>query len=64
MNSIVVRMILYVLSPLIPAAVALIPGWGVAYADGVVSIHVETLVGAVVAAFGLSGAIFARWGVR
>lgn len=64
MNSVVVRIILYVLSPLIPALLALLPGWGVSYAGGVISIHVETLVAAVVAALGLSGAIFARWGVR
>lgn len=64
MNNVIVRIILYVISPLIPALVALIPGWGIAYADGVVSLHLETLVGAIVAALGLSGAIFAKWGVR
>lgn len=64
MNNVIVRIILYVISPLIPALVALIPGWGIAYADGVVSLHLETLVGTIVAALGLSGAIFAKWGVR
>lgn len=64
MNSVVVRIILYVVSPLIPAALALLPGWGISYAGGVVSIHVETLVAAVVAALGISGAVFSRWGVR
>jgi hypothetical protein len=64
MNSVIVRVVLYILSPLIPALLALIPGWGVSYAGGVVSIHVEALVAAVVTAFGLSGAVFARWGVR
>lgn len=64
MNNVIVRIILYVISPLIPALVALIPGWGIAYADGVVSLHLETLVGAIVAALGISGAVFAKWGVR
>jgi hypothetical protein len=30
----------------------------------VVSLHLETLIGAVVAALGISGAVFARWGIR
>lgn len=64
MNNVIVRIIIYVISPLIPALIALVPGWGISYAGGVVSIHLETLVGAVVAALGISGAIFARWGVR
>ncbi|WP_268235100.1 hypothetical protein [Gemmobacter megaterium] len=34
-------------------------------ADGTtLTINIEVLIGAVVAAFGLSGAVFARWGVR
>lgn len=64
MNHVIVRMVIYVLSPLLATGVALVPGWGVAYADGVLSVHMETLVGAVVAAAGLSGAVFARWGIR
>lgn len=64
MNSVVVRIILYVLSPLIPAMLALIPGWGITYDGGAITIQLETLVTAVVAAFGLSGAVFARWGVK
>ncbi|RGP37930.1 hypothetical protein [Pseudotabrizicola alkalilacus] len=64
MNSVVVRMILYVLSPLIPPLLALIPGWGISYAGGVVSIDLETLIAAFVAGLGISGAVFARWGVK
>jgi hypothetical protein len=64
MHSVVVRMILYVLSPVLATGAALLPGWGVAYAEGVLSVHLETLVAAIVAAAGLSGAVFARWGIR
>lgn len=64
MHNVFVRLIVYVLSPLIAGAVAMIPGWGVTYEDGVVSVHIETLAAAVVAAAGLSGAVFARWGTR
>jgi hypothetical protein len=64
MHSVLVRMFIYVLSPLLATGVALVPGWGVAYADGVLSIHLETVIGAAVAAAGLSGAIFAKWGIR
>jgi hypothetical protein len=64
MQHVIVRMILYVLSPVLATAVALVPGWGVAYAEGIISIHVETLAAAIVGAAGLSGAIFAKWGVK
>lgn len=64
MNSVLVRMIIYILSPLLATAVALVPGWGVAFDGSTLSINIEVLIGAVVAAFGLSGAIFARWGVK
>lgn len=64
MNSVIVRMIIYVLSPLLATAVALVPGWGVAFDGTTLTINIEVVVGAVVAAFGLSGAVFARWGVR
>ncbi len=64
LNNVYVRIALYVLSPLLTALVTLLPGWGIAYADGVLTIHIETLVGAVVAALGISGAIFAKWGVK
>lgn len=64
MNAVAVRIIIYVLSPILTTAAAALPGWGVAYADGVLSVDVETLAGAVVAGLGLSGAVFARWGVR
>lgn len=64
MNAVYVRLILYVLSPLLTTLVALIPGWGVSYVDGVLSVDVDTAAGAAVAAIGLSGAILAKWGVR
>lgn len=64
MNSVIIRVIFYVLSPLLTMAATMLPGWGVAYADGVVSLHLETLIGAVVAALGISGAVFARWGIH
>lgn len=64
MQSVAVRIAVYVLSPVFAALAALGAGWGVDYADGVLSVHVETLAGAVVAGLGLSGAVFARWGVR
>lgn len=64
MSNVLVRMVLYVLSPLLATGVALVPGWGVAFDGTTLSINIEVLIGAVVAAFGLSGAVFARWGVR
>jgi hypothetical protein len=64
MNSVIVRVVFYVLSPILTALVTMLPGWGVAYADGMVTVHLETLIGAVVAALGISGAVFAKWGIR
>ena len=64
MNNVLVRIVLYVLSPLLTTLVAMIPGWGVSYANGVLSIDIATLAGAAVVALGLSGAVFARWGIR
>lgn len=64
MNSVYVRLALYVLTPLLTSLVALIPGWGVSFDGSTLSINIETLAAAVVAAFGVSGAIFARWGVK
>ena len=64
MNSVLVRMAIYVLSPILATLVALIPGWGVAFDGTTLSINIEMLIGAVVAAFGLSGAVFARWGKK
>ncbi|TQS72765.1 hypothetical protein ERN12_05880 [Rhodobacteraceae bacterium] len=64
MTNIYIRMIMYIVSPLLTALVALVPGWGVHYAEGVLSIDIATLAGAVVAALGLSGAIFAKWGLK
>ena len=64
MTNVYARMILYILSPILASLVAMLPGWGVAYADGVLTIDTEALVGAVVAAMGVSGAVFARWGIK
>ncbi|MBE2275783.1 MAG: hypothetical protein IAE87_05740 [Rhodobacteraceae bacterium] len=64
MSNVYVRMFLYVLSPLIAMLAAMLSHWGVGYADGVLSVDIEALARAAVAAFGLSGAVFARWGVR
>lgn len=64
MNSVIVRIIMYVLSPLLTTAIAMIPGWGVAYANGVLSIDIQTLAGAAVVALGISGSIFAKWGIK
>ena len=66
MQHVIVRIVLYVLSPVLAAAVALIPGWGIGYdaATGTLTVHLSSLVGAVVAALGISGAVFARWGIK
>ncbi|SEB80329.1 hypothetical protein [Rhodobacter sp. 24-YEA-8] len=66
MHNIIVRMVIYILSPILTAAVALISGWGVSYdaTSHVLSLDLPALIGAVMAAVGLSGAVFARWGVR
>jgi len=64
MTNVIVRIVFYVLSPLLPAAFAVLLDWGITYADGVVMLDLETLIGAVVTALGISGAVFARWGIR
>lgn len=64
MNNVYARIALYVLSPLLTALVALLPGWGIGYADGVLTIDVGTVVGAAAGALGLSGLVFRKWGVR
>ncbi|WJS86686.1 hypothetical protein [Paracoccus sp. TOH] len=66
MNSVFVRMAIYVLSPLLTMLAGMLGGWGVTYdaATHMLSINVAAVIGAAVAAAGLSGAIFARWGVR
>lgn len=66
MNSVFVRMAIYILSPVLTMLAGLLAGWGVTYdaATHMLSINVEAVIGAAVAAAGLSGAIFARWGVR
>lgn len=66
MNNIIVRMVIYILSPLIATAVGLISGWGVSYnaTSHVLSLDLPALIGAVAGAVGLSGAVFARWGVK
>ncbi|MBT9386340.1 hypothetical protein KM176_23785 [Pseudooceanicola sp. CBS1P-1] len=64
MTNIYVRLILYVLSPLLTALVALLPGWGIGFGDGVLTIDLSTLAGALVAALGLSAGVFAKWGIK
>ena len=64
LSNVYVRLALYILSPLLTALVAAFPGWGIGYADGVLTIDLATLVGAIVVAVGLSGSIFAKWGVK
>lgn len=65
MQNIIVRMVICILSPILTAAVALISGWGVSYdaTSHVLSLDLPALIDAVVAAAGLSSAIFKRWGV-
>lgn len=64
MNAVYVRIILYVLSPILTTLIAKIPGWGVGFSNGVLTIDLSTLAGVIVAALGFSGAIFAKWGVK
>ncbi|MTH76299.1 hypothetical protein [Paracoccus aestuariivivens] len=66
MNNIAVRMALYVLSPVLVTLAGFLTGWGVGFnADtGILTIHLETAVTAIVSALGISGAIFAKWGVK
>ncbi len=66
MNSVFVRMAIYVLSPFLTTLAGLLAGWGVTYdaATHMLSINVQVAAAAVFAAAGLSGAVFARWGVR
>ena len=58
------RTVLYVLSPLWPALAAAGMGLGVTLADGVLSVHVETLLTALFAGGAISAGILRRWGVR
>lgn len=64
MTNVYVRLIVYILSPVLTALAGLLAGYGVTYADGVLSIHTEALAVAVVAALPISGVIFARWGTK
>jgi hypothetical protein len=68
MHSVSVRLIIYILSPILGMVATILPGWGIAYADGIVSIHIETLataaVGAVVGAATITPYVFAKWGTK
>ena len=64
MTNVYARIALYVLSPLLTALVALLPGWGIGYADGVLSIDIAALVGTAAGTLGLSGFVFKKWGVK
>ncbi len=57
-----VRVITYALSVVLTGGAAALAGYGVTVGDGTVTIEIETLVGAVVAALGASGAIYRIWG--
>lgn len=59
-------MAIYVLSPIFATLAALLGGWGVAYdpTAHVLTLDLPSAIGAAVAATGLSGAVFVRWGVR
>ncbi|MBK8909142.1 MAG: hypothetical protein IPM60_15035 [Rhodospirillales bacterium] len=64
MHPVYIRILAYVFSSmlaLIPAAAA---GWGVAYADGILSVHIETLATALGAATIGSLGVFRLWGTR
>ena len=64
MTNVYARIALYVLSPLLTSLVAMLPGWGIGYSDGVLTIDLSTAIGASAVALGLSGAVFAKWGVK
>jgi hypothetical protein len=64
MPNVFVRIALYNLGPLIAMVLALIPGWGISYADGAITIDLETVLTGLVGGLGLSSAIFARWGKK
>lgn len=66
MQSVYIRLALYVLSPLLTLLAPLLAGYGLSYdAEAqAITVALPTLIGAVVAALGLSGAVLTRWGVR
>lgn len=66
MQSVCVRLVLYILSTFFGLSAAWLAGWGVAWAGDSQSLtsHLPTLVAAVFGAAGASWPIFARWGVR
>ncbi|UXU73692.1 hypothetical protein [Paracoccus sp. SMMA_5] len=59
-------MAIYVLSPMLSMLAGMLTGWGVHYdaATHMLAIDLEAAIGAAIASVGLSGAVFARWGVR
>lgn len=66
MTNVYVRLIIYILSPIMTMLAGLLTGWGVAYdaTTHVLTLDLPAVIGAAIAATGLSGAVFARWGVR
>lgn len=66
MQSVLIRIIVYVLSSFLALAGAWLAGWGVSWdaASGVLSIHLETLASAIAGGLATSAAVFFRWGVR
>lgn len=64
MSNVYVRITIYILSPVLATIVQMIPGWGVAYADGILTIDVNAVIAAVVGGLGISAGIFAKFGVK
>lgn len=70
MNNINVRMLIYVLSPLLTMAAPLLAGYGVTLdaEQGILSIHLETLFsvagGGLLGGFAISKGVLAKWGKR
>ncbi|MBZ4024126.1 hypothetical protein CKO11_16900 [Rhodobacter sp. TJ_12] len=65
-NAVYARVLFYALSSVLAALVPYASGWGVSYdaASGVLSIDIEVLAGAVVAAVMASGGVMALWGKK
>lgn len=64
MNAVYVRILAYTLSTVLTSLLAAVPDWGAVVSDGKLVIDLSTFAGATIAALGLNGAIFAKWGVK
>ena len=65
MNAVYIRLALYLASTLLGMIPASFAGW-VSYNAGthLLSVNVEGLLTAIVAAIAVSGGVFAKWGVK